>query len=77
MASTNADQRSKFLQRRQDAQTFELEEGKKLVEKDQADIDLERQLVAFKKQMFANELVDAWQRQNQYKKNMKVVEDEC
>ncbi len=34
MASTNADQRSKFLQRRQDAQTFELEEGKKLVEKD-------------------------------------------
>lgn len=77
MASTNADQRSKFLQRRQDVQTFELEEGKKLVEKDQADIDLERQLVAFKKQMFANELVDAWQRQNQYKKNMKVVEDEC
>ena len=77
MASTNADQRSKFLQRRQDTQTFELEEGKKLVEKDQADIDLERQLVAFKKQMFANELVDAWQRQNQYKKNMKVVEDEC
>lgn len=77
MASTNADQRSKFLQRRQDAQTFELEEGKKLVEKDKADIDLERQLVAFKKQMFANELVDAWQRQNQYKKNMKVVEDEC
>ena len=77
MAITNADQRQKFLQRRHDAQTFDLEEGKKLVEKDQADIDLERQLVAFKKQMFANELVDAWQRQNQYKKNMKVVEDEC
>jgi hypothetical protein len=47
------------------------------VAKDQCDIDLERQLVAFKKQMFASELISTWQRQTKYKKNMKVVEEEC
>lgn len=38
--------------------------------------DLENNLVAFKKQLFAQEMMATWQSQNRYKKNMKIVEDE-
>jgi hypothetical protein len=47
------------------------------VQKDLAAKDLESNLVAFKKQLFAKEMIATWEKQNRYKKNMKVVEDEC
>lgn len=77
MSKLNLEQREMVQKRRIDERSFDLSEGKKLVDKDQCDIDLERQLVAFKKQMFASELLSTWQRQTKYKKNMKVVEEEC
>jgi hypothetical protein len=54
-----------------------LSEGKQLVANDLAAKDLERSLIAFKKQLFAQEMTATWEKQNRYKKNMKVVENEC
>ena len=37
---------------------------------------VENDLMAFKKQLFAQEMKATWESQNRYKKNMKIVEDE-
>jgi hypothetical protein len=47
-----------------------------LVAEDLAAKDLERNLIAFKRQLFAQEMVATWTQQNRYKKNMKIVENE-
>lgn len=39
--------------------------------------ELERGIHAFKRQLFAQEMLATWEKQNRYKKNMKIVEDEC
>lgn len=64
-------------QKRVDYRNNELSEGQELVAKDLAAKDLERNLIAFKKQLFAQEMTATWEKQNRYKKNMKIVEDEC
>lgn len=65
------------MQRRVDYRSNELNEGKNLVERDLAAASLERNLIEFKKQLFAQEMTATWQEQNRYKKNMKIIEDEC
>lgn len=73
----NAVQREGFHQRSVDQRHLDLSEGQYLVEKDREHIEREKQLVAFKKQLFAQEMLATWERQNKYKKNMKIVEDHC
>lgn len=65
------------MQRRVDYRSKELNEGKNLVQRDLAAASLERNLIEFKKQLFAQEMTATWQEQNRYKKNMKIIEDEC
>lgn len=65
------------MQRRVDYRSNELNEGKNLVQRDLAAASLERNLIEFKKQLFAQEMTATWQEQNRYKKNMKIIEDEC
>lgn len=77
MKQMNESQRHSVAQRKSDAKSFDLSEGKKLVENDMKNTDLDRQLRAFKKQLFAQELLATWESQNSYKKKMKMVEDEC
>lgn len=52
-----------------------LKEGKRLCDQDLALKDQESQLVAFKKQMFAQEMKNAWEKQQFYKKTLQQVED--
>ncbi len=49
----NTMQREQFYQRRIDQRNLDIEEGKRLVRSDLQDVDLEKQLVQFKKQLFA------------------------
>ena len=65
------------MQKKVDYRSKELSEGKDLVQRDLAAASLERNLIEFKKQLFAQEMTATWQEQNRYKKNMKIIEDEC
>ena len=77
MKQMNEAQRHSVAQRKSDAKSSDLSEGRQLVENDMKNTDLDRQLRAFKKQLFAQELLATWESQNSYKKKMKMVEDEC
>ena len=52
-----------------------LAEGKQLCDEDLAKKNLESQLVAFKKQLFAQEMKDTWEKQCAFKQAMKQAED--
>ena len=52
----------------------ELQEGKRLCDEDLAKKDLERQLIAFKKQMFRQEMLATWEKQLRYKNTLKRIE---
>lgn len=69
-------QRSAQKARKEEERANALKEGKQLVAEDLAAKGVENDLVAFKKQLFAQEMMATWQSQNRYKKNMKIVEDE-
>lgn len=53
----------------------DLAEGKRLCDEDLAKKNLESQLVAFKKQLFAQEMMDAWEKQCAHKKALQAAED--
>lgn len=55
----------------------DLAEERQVVENDLNAKELERGIHAFKRQLFAQEMLATWEKQNRYKKNMKIVEDEC
>lgn len=63
--------------RRQGTKAQNLAEERELVENDLAAKALETNIHAFKRQLFAQEMLATWEKQNRYKKNMKIVEDEC
>jgi hypothetical protein len=63
-------------QRRLAQRNKELQDGRQLVANDLAAKDLERNLIAFKKQLFAQEMEATWQDQNRYRQNMRIVESE-
>ena len=54
-----------------------MSEERDLVRRDIAAKDADVDILAFKKQLFAQECIATWEKQNRYKKNMKIVEDEC
>jgi hypothetical protein len=62
--------------RKEQERANELKSGKQLVAEDLAAKGVENDLMAFKKQLFAQEMKATWESQNRYKKNMKIVEDE-
>lgn len=64
-------------QRRADDHEQDVQEERQLVENDLAAMELEKGIHAFKRQLFAQEMISTWEKQNRYKKNMKIVEDEC
>lgn len=70
-------QREQFYQRRIDKRSLEIEEGKRLVRGDLQDMDLEKQLVQFKKQLFAQEMQNTWQLQSKYKHLMINLAQDC
>ena len=53
----------------------DLTEGRTLCQDDLAKKDLERQLVAFKKQMFRQEMISTWEKQVKYRQTLKRIED--
>lgn len=53
----------------------DLAEGRTLCQDDLAKKDLERQLVAFKKQMFRQEMLKTWEKQVKYRRTLKRIED--
>jgi len=71
-AQGNADR-----QRRSDNRNKNLDEERQVVDNDIAAKELEDNIHAFKRQLFAQEMLATWEKQNRYKKNMKIVEDEC
>ena len=56
---------------------MDLAEERQVVENDLNAKVLETNIHAFKRQLFAQEMISTWEKQNRYKKNMKIVEDEC
>ena len=54
----------------------DLTEGKRLCDEDLAKKDLERQLVAFKKQLFAQDMTQTWEKQIRYKKEIEKYDNE-
>lgn len=72
----NAKQRMNNEERRTTELNRDLSEGRQMVKRDMEGLDMEQQLMAFKRQLFTQEMVSAWTRQNKYKKNMKKVEDQ-
>jgi len=64
-------------QRRADNRQQQLKEERQVVDNDLAAKELETNIHAFKRQLFAQEMLATWEKQNRYKKNMKIVEDEC
>ncbi len=71
------DEQTSNLRLRKTQERFnDLSEGKKLIQNDLEAADLERSLIAFKKQLFAQEMLSTWEKQNRYRKNMKVIGDE-
>jgi len=51
-------------------------EGQKMIELDNDSSIRERQLREFKRQMFAQEMLDSWNKQKSLRKNMKEIENE-
>ena len=54
----------------------DLTEGKRLCDEDLAKKDLESQLVAFKKQLFAQDMTQTWEKQVRYKKEIEKYDHE-
>ena len=54
-----------------------MQEECEVIDNDLAAKALENNIHAFKRQLFAQEMTSTWEKQNRYKKNMKIVEDEC
>lgn len=77
MLSVNDTKTQDFYKKRSDERDYDLSEGKRLVQLDNENKDLESQLVSFKKQLFAKEMMDTWAQQSRYKKQMKQIEEEC
>lgn len=77
MLSVNDTKTKDFHKKRSDERDYDLSEGKRLVQVDNENKDLESQLVSFKKQLFAQEMMDTWAQQSRYKKQMKQIEEEC
>lgn len=53
----------------------DLKEGKKLCDDDLAEKDKESQLIGFKKQIFAQEMKSAWEKQNTFRKTLTQIEE--
>lgn len=51
--------------------TYDLKQGKTLIDLDHAEKEKEAQLLVFKKQIFAEEMKGAWDKQNQFRKTLK------
>lgn len=72
----NADQQKTFYKRRVDEREQEKKEGQEMNE---ADLDAgarDKQLLEFKRQFFAQEMIDQWNKQKTMRKNMKEIENE-
>jgi hypothetical protein len=54
----------------------DLTEGRKICDDDLAKKDLERQLVAFKKQLFAQDMTATWEKQIRYRKELDKFDNE-
>jgi hypothetical protein len=55
--------------------TQELSEGMRLCDDDNKKFINEKQMVAFKKQLFAQEMMNTWEKQVAYKKTLEHLED--
>lgn len=74
LKKVNAQQREMQTVTEAQRQAENLATDKQLIERDRQGLDLDRQVQAFKKQLFRQEMTDAWSSQNKYKQNMKTVE---
>ncbi len=71
------DQQADFYRSAQKGQRLsDLSEGKRICDEDVAKKDLERQLVAFKKQLFAQDMTTTWEKQIRYKKELEKYDNE-
>lgn len=71
------DQQADFYRSAQKGQRLsDLSEGKRICDDDVAKKDLERQLVAFKKQLFAQDMTTTWEKQIRYKKELEKYDNE-
>jgi len=76
LKEVNAKEQKGFYQRKQDARNLDKMEGQKMIELDTDCTVRERQLREFKRQMFAQEMLDSCNKQKSFRKNMKEIENE-
>lgn len=75
MKSVLDDQAQFYRTMKETEKKDDLAEGRTLCEEDLAKKDLERQLVAFKKQLFRQEMLATWEKQLKYRRTLKRIED--
>lgn len=65
-----------YRQAKENERALDLTEGKRICEEDVAKKDLEMQLLAFKKQLFQQDMISTWQKQSRYRQEIKKIEEE-
>lgn len=76
LKQTLDDQAQFYKTARKNERFQDLTEGQKICSDDLAKKDLERQLVAFKKQLFAQDMTQTWEKQVRYKKEIEKYDNE-
>ena len=68
-------QAEQFRSNKVNERESEISEGKRLCADDNKNLMNEKQMVAFKKQLFAQDMMNTWEKQVAYKKTLEHLED--
>jgi hypothetical protein len=69
-------QQRTFYQRKEDERSQDQKEGRLMAEIDAEASLRDKQLLQFKRQAFAQEMLESWNKQKSMRKNMKEIENE-